>query len=182
MAIPQINTTPVDDRSEKNIQTLLPGVQILARSLVHAAAANSIDIKVISGTRTYAQQHALYLQGRSPLDVVNAARAKASMDPITEKENQHEVTPCDEGHSNHNFQIAFDIGIFESTNYIAESPLYKAVAILGKQLGLTWGGDWHSFQDEPHYELRPYWAKDLSETAMLDELRQRTDSGKSLFA
>jgi hypothetical protein len=37
MAIPQIDSTPADDRSEENIKTLLPQVQIMARSLVHAA-------------------------------------------------------------------------------------------------------------------------------------------------
>jgi hypothetical protein len=47
MALPQINTNPVDDRSEENIKTLHPEVQILARSLVHAADKLGITIKVI---------------------------------------------------------------------------------------------------------------------------------------
>ena len=82
MALPQINTNPVDDRSEENIKTLHPEVQILARSLVHAADKLGITIKVISGSRTYEQQHALYLQGGESLEVVNAARKKAGMEPI----------------------------------------------------------------------------------------------------
>ena len=100
----------------------------------------------------------------------------------TKKENKKEVTGADAGHSNHNFEIAFDIGVFEGKHYLGESPIYKAVAVLGKQLGLSWGGDWKSRKDEPHYELRPHWAKDLDEDAMLAELRARKDSGKTAFA
>lgn len=95
---------------------------------------------MISGSRTYGEQHAIYLQGKgNPLEEVNAARKKAGMEPIDKEENKKNVTKADAGHSNHNFQIAFDIGIFEKTKYLGESPLYKAVAVLGKQLGLSWG-------------------------------------------
>lgn len=182
MEIPQIDTTPVDDRSEKNIKTLLPEVQILARSLVHAAGKLGVDIQVISACRSYDEQHALFLQSRQPLDAVNAARRKAGMEPIDEKENKKNVTGADAGHSNHNFQIAFDIGVFDGKHYLEESPLYKAVAVLGKQLSLTWGGDWKSRTDEPHYELRPNWAAELSEDEMLAGLRDRKDSGQAMLA
>lgn len=181
MAIPQIDASSVDDRSESNIKTLLPEVQILARSLVHAAENIGITIKVISGSRTYEEQHAIYLQGRESVDVVNATRQKAGMEPIDQNENK-KVSNVDAGHSNHNFQIAFDIGVFEGKKYLARSPLYKAVAVLGKQLGLTWGGDWRHLRDEPHYELRPDWATHLSENDMLDELRIRKDYGRPIFA
>jgi len=182
MALPQINTNPVDERSERNIKSLHPEVQNLARSLVHAADKIRITIKVISGTRTYEEQHALYLQGRESPEVVNAARKKARMEPIDQKESKKIVTNADAGHSNHNFEMAFDIGVFEGKNYLGESPLYKAVAVLGKQLGLSWGGDWKDITDQPHYELRPQWATSLSEHEMLAELRARKDSGKSAFA
>jgi peptidoglycan LD-endopeptidase CwlK len=180
--LPKIDTTPVDDRSEKNIASLLPEVQVLARSLVHAARNIGIDIKVISGTRSYDEQHALYLQSRQPLVVVNAARKEAGLEPITVAENKKKVTGADAGHSNHNFQIAFDVGIFKGNTYVGESPAYKAVAVLGKQLGLTWGGDWVSLKDEPHYELRPHWATNMSESDMLAELRSRKASGAPVLA
>lgn len=83
MPAPKIDNSPAEDRNEKNIATLLPEVRMLARSLVHAAAALNITIKVLSGTRTYAQ--------------------------------------------------------------------------------FTWGGDWTSIHDEPHYELHPSWASKLTE-------------------
>lgn len=177
---PKIDNSPVDARSEKNIATLLPKVQPYARSLVHAAAAMEITIKVISGTRTYEEQTALYMQGRASLKDVNAARKAAGMSAIKEKDNK-KVTNAKAGFSNHNFGIAFDIGVFKGTAYLGESPLYKAVAVLGKQLGLSWGGDWTSPKDEPHYQLRPAWAKDMTESQMVSELRARKAAGKPVF-
>lgn len=151
-----------DERSERNIVTLLSEVQPLARSLIQTAATNGITIKVISGTRTYDEQNALYEQGRS-----KAGRI---------------VTNARGGYSNHNFGIAFDIGVFEGARYIEESPAYKALGALGMQLGLEWGGNWKSIQDEPHFQLRPAWARGLSEKEMLGELRRRVGERRPLFA
>ena len=155
-------STLADERSERNIVTLLPEVQPLARTLIESAASIGIAIKVISGTRTYEEQNALYEQGRTkPGRIVTNARG---------------------GFSNHNFGIAFDIGVFEGGRYLDESPAYKAVGALGMKLGLEWGGNWKSIQDEPHFQLRPAWAKDKSERDMLAELRARRERGQSVFA
>ena len=126
------------------------------------AAANGITIKVISGLRTYAEQDDLYAQGRTkPGNIVTNAKG---------------------GYSNHNFGIAFDVGVFEGSSYLDESPKYKAVGVLGTDLGLEWGGNWKTIQDEPHFQLRPTWAADESEKDMLAELRSRKDSGKGVYA
>jgi peptidoglycan L-alanyl-D-glutamate endopeptidase CwlK len=152
----------VDDRSERVIATLLPEVQPYARALIAKAAANGITIKVISGLRTYDEQNDLYAQGRTKSGKI--------------------VTNARGGYSNHNFGIAFDIGVFEGSKYLDESPKYKAVGALGMELGLEWGGNWKTIQDEPHFQLRPTWASDLSERDMLAELRSRKDSGEGVYA
>ena len=54
--------------------------------------------------------------------------------------------------------------------------------MLGRDLGLEWGGNWKTIQDEPHFQLRPSWASDLSERDMLAELRERKDSRKGAYA
>lgn len=154
--------SPVDDRSEKNIATLLPEVQPMARALVQKAAANGIQIKVLSGLRSYAEQDALYAQGRTASgNIVTNARG---------------------GYSNHNFGIAFDVGVFEGNRYLTSSPKYKAVGALGMDLGLEWGGSWKSIVDEPHFQLRPGWATDLPERTMLAELRNRLAAGTEVYA
>jgi len=153
---------PVDARSEKVIATLLPQVQPMARALVQKAAAVGINIKIISGLRTYAEQNALYAQGRTaPGPVVTNARG---------------------GYSNHNFGIAFDVGVFEGSKYLGDSPKYRAVGALGVDLGLEWGGNWKTLVDQPHFQLRPAWAADITEKQMLAELRSRNDLGQAVYA
>jgi peptidoglycan L-alanyl-D-glutamate endopeptidase CwlK len=159
---PAPDLDPVDPRSEKVIATLLPEVQPMARALVQKAALSGIRIKVISGFRTYAEQDALYAQGRTaPGSVVTKARG---------------------GYSNHNFGIAFDVGVFEGNTYLDDSPKYKAVGVLGTDLGLEWGGNWKTIVDQPHFQLRPSWASDMTEKEMLADLRARVAGALAIYA
>jgi len=152
----------VDVRSERNIAFLLPEVQPIARALVQKAALNGIRIKVITGLRTYAEQDELYAQGRAkPGPKVTNARG---------------------GYSNHNFGIAFDVGVFEGSKYLPDSVKYKAVGALGTDLGLEWGGNWKTIVDQPHFQLRPGWAVDMAEKEMLAGLRGRFAAGTPVFA
>lgn len=134
--------------------------------MIEKAAANDIIIKVISGTRSYEEQAELYKKYK--------AGGPLAAPP---------------GRSNHNFGIAFDIGIFEGSSdpekakkYIPESPAYKAVGALADEIGLSWGGNWKNKKDEPHYEFRPSWAADLSESDMVTQLALRKDEGTDPFA
>ncbi len=158
-----------DSRSEKNIATLHSRVRPFARALIEKAAGQGIIIKVTDAMRTFAEQDELFAQGRSkPGKKVTNARG---------------------GFSNHNFGIAFDIGIFKGSTdpekaktFVPESPLYKVIGGLGTDLGLEWGGNWTSIVDEPHFQLRPVWADGIKEKNMLAELRARKASGKDFFA
>lgn len=156
-------TAPNDranDRSEHVIATLLPHVQPYARALFFKALEVGITINIISGTRSFDEQDRLYAKGRT------AAGAK--------------VTNARGGHSNHNFGLAFDVGVYSGNRYLPESPLYKAVGALGIELGLEWGGNWKTIVDQPHFQLRPAWAADMPERSMLAELRQRTTLGQDI--
>lgn len=150
------NDDKVDPRSEIAIATLHRKVQPIARQLVKLAKANDITIKITSGTRTYAEQNALFNKGG--------------------------VTKARGGYSNHNFGLAFDVTIFDGPQPVWESKDYTTVGQLGKSLGLEWGGDWKSFRDEPHFQLRPGWASSVTESQMLSELRRRHDKGEDAFA
>ena len=72
--------------------------------------------------------------------------------------------------------------VFEGNRYLADSPKYKAVGVLGMDLGLEWGGSWKTIVDQPHFQLRPAWAMDLSERDMLAEMRSRQAAGGPVFA
>jgi peptidoglycan L-alanyl-D-glutamate endopeptidase CwlK len=151
-----------DQRSAGNIATLLPFVRPVAIQFLQLLTAASITAHIISGLRTYAEQTALYAQGRTlPGDIVTKAPA---------------------GYSNHNFGVAFDIGIFTGAKYLDNSPLYRQAGRIGKSIGLVWGGDWKSIQDEPHFELPPKWVTEqgLSESEMLSAFRERVAAGQSI--
>jgi peptidoglycan L-alanyl-D-glutamate endopeptidase CwlK len=154
--------TTFDARTEANIKTLRPVAQEKARGFMAACLAAGITLKIISGTRTYEEQNDLYAQGRTKSGRI--------------------VTNARGGYSNHNFGIAFDIGIFDGASYIEESPRYKAIGALGVELGLEWGGNWKTIKDEPHFQLRPSWARDEAERDMLAELRSRAESGEAFYA
>jgi hypothetical protein len=124
-----------DQRSEKNIATLVPNAQAQARAFLQAVLDAGILARIIDGSRTFSQQDALFAKGRTkPGPKVTNARG---------------------GFSNHNFGIAWDIGIFSASGkYLDESPLYKKAGKIGRDLGLEWGGDWSGLVDEPHFQCK----------------------------
>lgn len=121
-----------DERSERNLKTLLPAAQGRFRDFLAALLDAGLEAKIISGTRSYPEQAELYAQGRT------------KPGPI--------VTRAKPGYSNHNFGVAIDIGLWNGKDYLEDSPLYKKAGEIGKKMGLAWGGDWSSFKDLPHFE------------------------------
>jgi peptidoglycan LD-endopeptidase CwlK len=133
-----------DKRTERNIETLIPPSQALARRFMQKAGGFAFPVRIISGTRTYAEQDALFAIGR------------------TTQLNRSPVTKAKGGQSNHNFSIAWDVGIFSPQgeyfdgNTKSEQRAYADLATLIKSAipELEWGGDWTGFQDPPHYQVR----------------------------
>lgn len=105
--------------------------------LAAACQARGVDYWCISGERTYAEQAALYNQGRTTPGII--------------------VTQAKAGQSMHNFAIAADFCMDKKTTRDGLQPDYTdpAYAILGEEagkLGLEWGGVW-KFKDIPHVQL-----------------------------
>lgn len=127
-----------DPRSESNIITLIPKAQEIARKFLATDASKKANVRILSGTRTYAEQNALYARGRY-----------GNQGPI--------ITKARGGQSNHNFGIAWDIGLFDANGtYITKDADYISFAkkVLSKMGSLEWGGNWNSFKDYPHYQLK----------------------------
>ena len=134
----------------------MPKAQAVARTFIISASeamrAKGVEVKIISGTRTYAEQNALYAKGRTtPGPRVTNARG---------------------GYSNHNFGVAFDIGLFRAGKYLEQSSLYAECGKIGEACGLEWGGRWKSFSDEPHYQLKT--------GLTLAQMRDRIAQGKPI--
>ncbi len=147
-----------DLRSETHISTLLLFTQHLARLFLARVLRAGQDVRIISGTRSFAQQDELFRRGRygNPGPVVTNARG---------------------GQSLHNFGIAWDIGLFSHDGrYIVEATEYEragAVGMAGAENLLLWGGNNPRFVDMPHYELR------LGLT--LTQVRDSVESGTPLL-
>ena len=153
-------TPEFEERSEKNLATLRPKAQphfrALLRTLKTYATSKGLEAKIISANRTWAEQDALFAKGRTT--------------------EGPKVTNARGGQSNHNYQIAVDIGLFENDKYLPESVHYKKMGPLGEALGLEWGGSWNDFPDTPHYQI-----KTNKRISVLREL-VRTDGWSALDA
>ncbi len=127
-----------DERTERHLATLIPEAQATARVWLAKAQAflsqKGLEVKIICGTRSYAEQDALYRK-------------------------RPRVTNARGGYSMHNFGIAFDIGIFQNGKYLDDvsktaDVQYKAVyTACGAPDGMEWGGNWTRLKDYPHYQL-----------------------------
>ncbi|MGN0869461.1 MAG: M15 family metallopeptidase [Akkermansia sp.] len=127
-----------DTRTETNLATLLPEAQAATRAWFNRAqqhlAARGLDLRIICGTRSYAEQDKLY-----------AKRPR--------------VTNARGGYSMHNFGIAFDIGIFRKGQYLdnidprADKEYIALHSACGAPTGMEWGGNFKSITDYPHYQL-----------------------------
>ena len=128
--------------------------------------------------RSFAEQAALYAQGRETLASVNAKRKTAGMAPLTAAQNKAKVTNAQAGLSIHNYGLACDIllvidtnkdGKFETASWDTKSDFdgdgvsdWMEVVAIFKKYGWGWGGDWKSFKDLPHFEKTfGYKASDL---------------------
>lgn len=129
----------VDERSVRNIRTLLPQVQVVVRDWLleqayPAARELGYVVKVICGTRSWKEQEELYAKGRTaPGPRVTNAKA---------------------GSSWHNYGVAWDVGLFTASGgYVTDGKVYERFGKLaGLPVGCEWGGSWKSFKDFPHYQ------------------------------
>jgi peptidoglycan LD-endopeptidase CwlK len=152
-----------DKRSERIIETLIPKAQNLARQFMKTAQGFGHTVKLISGTRTYAEQDGLFAIGR------------------TVQLNRKPVTKAKGGQSNHNFSIAWDVGLFDAAGrYLdgskkGDDKAYSDLAKIIKSTvaGLEWGGDWDDFVDLPHYQV--------SVNKTLKEIRKDFEAGKDFL-
>ena len=133
----------LDSRSESNLETLLPICQKLIRRwflerVKGWAEMHDVVVKIICGTRTWAEQNDLYAQGRT--------------------KSGNKVTNAKAGYSFHNFGVAFDIGIFDAKGkYLTSDALYdKLFNDCGSPDCFDWGGNFKSLHDAPHYQYNEF--------------------------
>jgi hypothetical protein len=93
-----------------------------------------VTITRTGGIRTFAEQEAIYSQGRTrPGNIVTHAAP---------------------GLSNHNYGLAVDLVplVNGQPNWQVALGVWQAIGDEGKRAGLSWGGDW-AIKDYPHFQL-----------------------------
>ena len=131
----------LDTVSQLRLAEVWPVLAARITQLAATLEAQGIDIRVVQGLRTVAQQDALYAQGRTTPGKV--------------------VTNCRGGYSWHNYGMAVDCvpgqDIPNAPAYIPdwnpEHPSWLAMEAAARSLGLTCGADWRTFVDYPHFQL-----------------------------
>lgn len=141
----------MDALTLQRIELLHPKLRVEAKTIyteIFAVLTGKSRFRVVSTLRTYAEQTALYAQGRTkPGEIVTDGQA---------------------GSSNHNFGLALDFalivdtdgnGTFETTSWNRDKDFdadgkadWMEVVAIFKKHGWAWGGDWKSLKDYPHFE------------------------------
>ncbi len=120
--------------SEKRLEKVHPELNKRIRDLIEAFAQRGVQVEVVQGLRTIAEQNALYAQGRTkPGPVVTNARG---------------------GQSNHNFGLAADLCPFVNGKPdFTDNAGFMAIGAEAVKRGLEWGGNWKRLIDKPHVQL-----------------------------
>jgi peptidoglycan L-alanyl-D-glutamate endopeptidase CwlK len=102
-----------------------------AERLKELCAEAGLNVLITETWRTEAEQNELYAKGReTPGPVVTHAQYPMSM---------------------HCWGVAFDFCEYIKGKEYDDAKFFDAVGEIGRRLGLTWGGDWATFKDRPHF-------------------------------
>ncbi|MEK4849750.1 M15 family metallopeptidase [Paenibacillus sp. FSL H7-0756] len=133
------------NKSAARLSGLHPAVLAAATVLIERSYVSGIPILITQGLRTMAEQDALYAQGRTkPGAVVTNARG---------------------GYSYHNYGLAVDFALLLPNGSSVSWDMsrdgnqngtrdWMEVVQHAKAIGFEWGGDWTSFKDYPHLQMR----------------------------
>ena len=133
-----------DTATNNRIEKLHPKIRCAVKNFINQVESEmGIKLRVIQGLRTYAEQNALYAQGRTTAGSI--------------------VTKAKGGQSNHNFGLAIDVAEIKNgkIDWSEQEKILPKIAPIGKKWGFSWGGDWKSIIDKPHFEMT--FGKSLSE-------------------
>jgi len=119
----------MDSISESRLSQVHPE---LSRRIHQLADMLSFTIRVTQGLRTYADQNALYAQGRTiPGKIITEAQG---------------------GYSMHNFGLAVDVVPMTPAgpDWNDKDPDWQEILAKAPTCGLAEGAAWRTFPDEPH--------------------------------
>lgn len=157
----------IDNATKNRIATLHPSVRVEVAKIIEEINTTRLTgvakCIITQGMRTFAEQDALYAKGRT---------VKGDSGVTAKKPLGNTVTKAKAGQSVHNYGFAVDIalgidrngdGKFEQIVWDEKKDFdndmqadwMECVAVF-KKYGWTWGGDWRSFTDLPHFDKKGF--------------------------
>lgn len=125
----------MDVNSSARLALVMPQLaMVMTKMHDDLLASTGIEVRVTQAVRTWADQDALF--ARVP-----------------------EVTKARGGYSMHNFGLAVDLapdkvnGAVWQPDWDGTDEHYRVMIQFGEKYGLNCGADWHSFKDEPHFQV-----------------------------
>ena len=136
----------MDKVSQDRIDQLHPSIRLDVSNLIEKINTKVLTgrakVRIAQGLRTFAEQDALYAQGRT--------------------KPGKKVTNAKGGQSIHNYGLAVDIVLIldgktaswdEKSDFDRDQQSdWMEVVSEFKKAGWVWGGDWRTFKDMPHFE------------------------------
>lgn len=144
----------------KSIESLKPAMQAIVRTFLERLKTENIPVAIVETLRTQEVQDCYYMQGREPLEKVNAARKSAGLYLLTEEENKRTVTNT--RNSRHLLGIAIDVCPLDTQGrywWNAPQAIWEKIGLMGEECGLDWcaggaGAIWGKGWDNPHFEYK----------------------------
>jgi peptidoglycan L-alanyl-D-glutamate endopeptidase CwlK len=123
----------------RDITKLHPRLQDKIAEFKEKCDKAGLKIGISECFRTVEEQDALYAIGRTkPGKIVTNARGSSYS-------------------SMHQWGVAFDFYRNDGKGvYNTSGNFFQKVGAIGKSIGLEWGGDWKSFKDLPHFQLKDW--------------------------
>jgi len=119
----------------RKLEDLIPILAIKATELIKKAREQEIDVLITSTWRSFAEQQALYDQGRTQPGRV--------------------VTWAKPGQSYHNYGLAFDfVPVVEGTPDWETEKTFVTIGQIAEDMRMQWGGRWPGVKrDLPHIQM-----------------------------
>jgi len=130
------------------IKKLVPKAQPFFAKFLKEAAKAGFNLRITYGWRSFAEQTALYAQGRYGLDYVNKLRQQAGLYLLQTQSENYIVTYAKAGESYHNFGLAIDI-VDRVKGYNIDWVALRKIAV---SCGLEYIPDTLTFSDKPHFQ------------------------------
>ncbi len=152
------------------INELTKATQVMAHKFLDIMECHDQDVLIYCAYRSMVEQAILYRRGktirviRAKVKELNEARPGlgdilVKVGPQMEKIS---VTNAGPGQSAHNYHIAFD-GVpmlHGKPLWDSDDLAWKIYGLCAKKAGLEWAGEWKSFKEYPHCQMKRFdWRK-----------------------